>query len=149
MYNGLAGLNSLVGISLKNVDTSNVNTMSYMFNSDYSLEELDISDFDTHNVQDMSYMFSSMNALTTITVGDNFVTDQVLSSGSMFSNSSNIVGGKGTTWNSSYLDKKYAHYDYGVEDPGYFNAKDLVKVTVTFDPNGGSVAPSTKQANVG
>ena len=42
----------------------------------------------------------------------------------MFKNCTNLVGGKGTTWNESNpMDKTYAHIDGGPSNPGYFTAK--------------------------
>ncbi|UKI57687.1 MAG: hypothetical protein L6V81_10345 [Clostridium sp.] len=38
----------------------------------------------------------------------------------MFNNSINLVGGAGTKYNSSYIDKTYARIDGGTSNPGYF-----------------------------
>ncbi len=37
----------------------------------------------------------------------------------MFLSCNNLVGGKGTTWNSSHIDKTYARVDGGTNSPGY------------------------------
>ena len=47
----------------------------------------------------------------------------VTSSSNMFYNTTNLVGGAGTTYNSSYVDKTYAKIDGGTSSPGYFTAK--------------------------
>ena len=41
----------------------------------------------------------------------------------VFTGSSNLVGGAGTTYNSSYIDKTYARIDGGTSSPGYFTLK--------------------------
>lgn len=69
----------------KNIDTSNVTNMSYMFNQCTGLTSLDISGFDTSNVTDMSHMFASCRApaLTNLDVS-NFDTSNVTNMNSMF-----------------------------------------------------------------
>ena len=41
----------------------------------------------------------------------------------VFTGSSNLVGGAGTTYNSSYIAKTYARIDGGTSNPGYFTLK--------------------------
>ena len=41
----------------------------------------------------------------------------------MFLNSSKLVGGSGTKYNSSHIDADYAHIDGGKDNPGYFTLK--------------------------
>ena len=109
-------------IDLSSFDTSKVTNMSVMFKESYA-EVLDLSNFDTSNVTDMGYMFYNCNALTTIYVGNKFTTDKVTSSSSMFYLDSKLVGGAGTVYNSSYVDKTYARVDGGTSSPGYFTLK--------------------------
>ena len=108
-------------LNLSSFDTRNVTNMSYMFGYTKTTT-LDLSSFDTSNVTDMSYMFSNTN-LKTIYASDNFNTNAVTSSDDMFYNTTNLVGGAGTTYNSSYVDKTYARIDGGTSSPGYFTAK--------------------------
>ena len=61
----------------------------------------------------------------------------------MFSGDINLVGGFGTTYDSNYIDKTYAHYDYSDVNPGYFNKGDIETYTITLNPNGGSVNPTS------
>ena len=84
---------------------------------------LDLSSFDTSNVTDMSWMFSDCSNLKTIYASDKFNTNSVTSSSYMFTGSSNLVGGAGTTYNSSFVDKTYARIDGGTSNPGYFTLK--------------------------
>ena len=41
----------------------------------------------------------------------------------MFLSSTNLVGGSGTKYNSSHIDKTYARIDGGTSNPGYFTEK--------------------------
>ena len=94
-------------------------------------------------------MFLGCSSLTTISVSDDFVVDGVSSSGGMFYDDTNLVGGRGTTYDSDHTDKEYAHYDGGNSDPGYFNRAVVVNYTVTFDPQEGEVNPTTKSVEGG
>jgi surface protein len=88
------------------------------------MTSLDLSSFDTHHVTNMCYMFSSCSALKTIYVGNGWSTAGVTDSDEMFYYCLSLVGGKGTTYNSSNpKDKTYAHIDGGPSNPGYFSAK--------------------------
>ena len=106
-------------LDVSNFDTSNVTNMISMFS--YSkATTLDVSNFDTSKVTNMSYMFYDFTNLKTIYVSNKFNTDKVTDSTNMFSGCTNLVGGKGTKYNSSYVDKTYARIDGGTSNPGYF-----------------------------
>ena len=109
-------------IGLNRFNTSKVTNMGYMFRGS-KLETLDLSTFDTSNVTNMDSMLSSLNNLLTIYASDKFVTDNVINSGSMFYASTKLVGGAGTKYNASHLDKTYARIDGGTDSPGYFTLK--------------------------
>ena len=68
-------------------------------------------------------MFRSSPNLTTIYVNNKFLTDKVTSSSSMFSGDTKLVGGAGTVYDSTKVDKTYARIDGGTSSPGYFTAK--------------------------
>ena len=106
-------------IVLSSFNTSNVTNMRLMF-SNCQVDNLDLSSFDTSNVTDMRHMFYSITNLKTIYVSDKFNTGNVTNSSGMFTGSTNLVGGKGTKYNSSYVDKTYARIDSGTSNPGYF-----------------------------
>ena len=106
-------------IVLSSFNTSNVTNMRLMF-SNCQFDNLDLSSFDTSNVTDMRHMFYSITNLKTIYVSDKFNTGNVTNSSGMFTGSTNLVGGKGTKYNSSYVDKTYARIDGGTSNPGYF-----------------------------
>ena len=106
-------------LDVSNFNTSNVTNMSYMF-SGSKATTLDLNNFDTSKVTNMSYMFSSSTNLKTIYVSNKFNTDKVTSSTYMFYGCTKLIGGAGTKYNSSYVDKTYAHIDGGTSNPGYF-----------------------------
>ena len=109
-------------LDLSHFDTSNVTNMQGMFWKSQATT-LDVSHFDTSNVTNMEVMFAYMPNLKTIYASSKFVTTSVTSSTSMFEKSTNLVGGAGTKYNKSYLDKKYARIDGGTSNPGYFTEK--------------------------
>ena len=119
MFNG-SFVTNIKGIN--NFDTSKVNNMSCMFCSNRFIETIDISSFDTSSVTNTSSMFNSCINLKTIYASDKFSTDKITTSTNMFSESTKLVGGNGTKYNSSYLDKTYARMDTA-STPGYFTAK--------------------------
>jgi len=117
MFDGCSGLTSL---DLSSFDTSNVTHVGHMFNGCSKLTSLDLSSFDTNNVIDTQYMFNDCSELTTIYVSHSWdITKILFNTTNMFSNCSNLVGGNGTTYNSSYTDKTYARIDT-TDTPGYF-----------------------------
>ena len=109
-------------LDLSHFDTSNVTNMQGMFWKSQT-KTLDVSHFDTSNVTNMEVMFAYMTNLKTIYASSKFVTTSVTSSTSMFEKSTNLVGGAGTKYNKSYLDKTYARIDGGTSNPGYFTEK--------------------------
>ena len=106
-------------IDVSKFNTSKVTNMYAMFYKS-QIATLDVSSFDTSNVTDMSFMFNNSIKLKTIYASNKFKTDLVTSSSNMFYNSTLLVGGLGTTYNSSYVDKTYARIDGGTSSPGYF-----------------------------
>ena len=120
-------LDYLTSLDLRNYNTSNVISMIGMFESSFSLLSLDISNFDTSNVENMSYMFHDCNKLTTIYVGNGWNTSNITieeNSNNMFKGSKELIGGSGTTYDSSHIDKEYARVDDSQNGkPGYFTLK--------------------------
>ena len=117
-----AGCTSLANLDVSNFDTSNVENMQNMFGG-IPVTSLDISSFDTRRVENMSYMFNGMRNLKTIYVSNKWNTISASSSSYMFDGCTNIEGSQGTTYNSSYINKTYAHVDGGTSNPGYFTLK--------------------------
>ena len=113
----------LTSLDLSHFNTSNVISMTQMFEYCRGLTSLDLSSFNTSQVIRMNLMFNDCNHLQTIYVGDGWSTAAVTSSSYMFKNCTNLVGGQGTTYDASHVDKTYAHLDYGTSNPGYFTAQ--------------------------
>ena len=108
-------------LNLSNFDTSKVTNMYEMFY--YSkATTLDVSNFDTSKVTNMMNMFQGSSNLKTIYGSSKFVTTAVTNSTDMFKGATSLVGGAGTKYNSSYVDKTYARIDGGTSNPGYFTS---------------------------
>ena len=144
MNQAFVSLSQIQNISLEGSYVSDATDMYNLFAGCTSLTTLDLSSWNTSKVTNMSSMFAGCSNLTTITVGDGFVVGQVYSHNNMFGGTTSIVGGRGTTYDNNHIDKTYARYDKGVRGPGYFNKADEDTVTITFNPNGGTVSPTTK-----
>ena len=71
--------------NLKNLNTANVTNMKNLFYYCEALQSLDISSFDTRKVENMCNMFCHCKAMTTLTLGDNFNTENVTTMEDMFS----------------------------------------------------------------
>ncbi len=115
---------SLTSLDLSGWNTSNFSIMESMFNYCTSLTSLDLSGWNTSNVTSMYGMFYYCKKLETIIVGNDWNTDKVdlKDSSSMFGGCTALVGGQGTTFDSTKTDKTYARIDGGPKSatPGYF-----------------------------
>ncbi len=89
--NWFAGCSNLATInSLQNLDTSNVNNMTYMFYRCSGLTSLDLSPLDTSNVTDMSYIFNGCSGLTSLDLSS-FTTSNVTNMSYMFGGCSGLT----------------------------------------------------------
>ena len=120
MFISCIGLTSL---DVSNFNTENVTDMNNMFGNCRGLTSLDLSNFTTETVNNMRYMFYYCNNLTTIYVGNGWSTAAVTNSDKMFYRCTKLVGGNGTTYDSSHINADYAHIDGGPSNPGYFTGK--------------------------
>ena len=133
-------------LDVSNFDTSNVTYMDYMFFASSKVTTLDLSSFDTSKVKNMSNMFASSSNLKAIYVSDRFNTDAVNNSASMFKDCTFLVGGSGTVYDSSKIDKTYARIDGGTSNPGYFT--DVSQKPSTFDTDDwATIVKSVKEGN--
>ena len=114
---------SLEELDLSRFNTSQVTTMVSMFESCENLKTLDLSGFNTSNVEDMVWMFVGCESLKTIYVGTGWNTNKVEESKEMFWGCTSLVGGKGTEFDSEFVDVARAKIDGGKANPGYFTAK--------------------------
>ena len=136
-FEGMSNLTSDKILNMKYLNTSEVTDMSNMFFDCSKLETLNLMNFDTQKVKSSSYMFKGCSQLTTI-YATNWNLGEV--SGSMFKDCINLVGGNGTTYNSSHTGGAYARIDMP-DAPGYFTVKpyviwDATAKTLTFYNDG-------------
>ena len=108
-------------IAHENFSTENVEYMQNMFTNITGTSVLDLTKFNTAKVTNMTNMFKGSSALTTILVGYDWTTEAVTSGGGMFTDCTNLVGGAGTTFNTSHVTADYAHIDGGTPRPGYLS----------------------------
>ena len=130
MYGMFTSCLAIANLDLSSFNTLKVTDMDCMFESCSSLTSLDLSSFNTSNVTNMSSMFNGCTNLTTIFVDDSWSTASVTSSGNMFAGCTNLVGGMGTVYESSHVDKEYARVDNAPSSPGYFTDPNNI-----IDPN--------------
>ena len=114
---------ALQSLNLSSFNTSKVTAMEKMFIGTNTIQTLDLSTFNTSRVNNFKNMFDDMTGLQTIYVSDSFVTTGTTSTPQLFSGDINLVGGAGTTYNSSHTKLDYAHIDGGESNPGYFTRK--------------------------
>ncbi len=111
---------------MENLVTDEVTSMKDMFDDCAKLASIDVSGFNIAKVTNMSGMFRDCSLLTTILCSENWSRSNVLtSSDEMFNGCVSLVGGSGTKYDASHIDKAYAHLDEGNSNPGYFTLKDL------------------------
>ena len=116
---GMFGNTKATFLNVSYFNTSKVTDMSQMFYQS-QVKTLDLASFDTSSVIDMSSMFQSATSINKIYVTNKFVTSNVTSSGNMFISATSLVGGAGTVYDNTKVDKTYAKIDGGTSNPGYF-----------------------------
>ena len=121
-FSGMQNLQSITGMN-EYLNTSEVTKMGNMFMDCGNLTILDLSGFNTSKVTSMNWMFGRCNNLLTIYVGNGWSTASVAYSNYMFNSCTSLVGGQGTTYDSSHTNATYAHIDGGPSNPGYFTEK--------------------------
>ena len=131
-------------LDVSNFNTSKVTNMSSMFYNSKATT-LDVSNFDTSKVTNMMNMFQGSSNLKTIYGSSKFVTTAVTSSTSMFSGCTKLIGGAGTKYNSSHVDKTYARIDSGTSNPGYFT--DVADKPSTFPTDSWATIVASVKAN--
>ena len=121
VMDGMFANSKITTLDLSNFDTSNVTSTQTMFDSSNAVE-LDLSSFDTSKVTNMQFMFGNSSNLRKIYVSDKFIlndTDGRLGA-NMFKACKSIIGGNGTSYDSTHTNGEYARIDGGTSSPGYF-----------------------------
>ena len=110
LFDGASALQEIIGMN--QWDTSSGKDFRQVFTGT-KLVVLDLSSFDMSSASYVENMINSNSELTTIYVGDNWNLDpaKLSNSAAMFSGNGKLVGGNGTTYNSSILDATYARVD--------------------------------------
>ena len=135
------GCSAVTDLSITStLNTENAENMEGMFMGCGQITELRLEKFNTSNVTSIKAMFAKCTNLKTIYVSDNWSTQKVTDDKMSFANSTNLVGGKGTTFSSA--SGSYARIDQGASDPGYLTP---YSSKITYHLDGGSVSgnPST------
>ena len=114
---------SLTSLDVSNFNTSKVKNLWSVFFNCSSLRLLDLTSFNTSAVTLTTTTFSGCSNLKTVYVGDGWDMSKVTTSPGMFTACTSLVGGQGTTYDASHVDKAYAHIDGGPSNPGYFSEK--------------------------
>lgn len=122
MHSMFNGCSSLEVIDVSNFNTSLVTSMSKMFIDCGSVKILDLSNFDKTSLSNIGSMFNNCSLLTTIYASSSFDLT-TLNNITIFDNCTNLVGGAGTTFNSSNKFSSYGRIDNPPDAPGYFTAK--------------------------
>lgn len=116
------GCNSVKTFNVSSFNTAKVVDMNSMFHNCLAVKILDISNFDMQKVTEATYMFAGGMSLTTIICTSDWSNAlTATASANMFNGCTKLVGGNGTTYNASYMDKTYARPDRGTTAPGYFS----------------------------
>ena len=113
---------SLKELDLSSFNTSKVTTMNGMFQGCSNLEMIDLSSFNVSKVKDMYMMFLGCNKLKTIYCNSDW-NNTTATSDYMFYGCTSLVGGKGTPYSDTFVDKTYARRDGGPSAPGYFTIR--------------------------
>lgn len=133
MFRGCSPLRIL---DVSGFNTDNVTDMNSMFSGCYMLNSLDVSGFNTDKVTDMSNMFERCPHLTTIYASEKWNMSNVSNTNGMFSGSTCLVGGAGTTYNGNHTDGEYGRIDVGPDNPGYLTYKAPKYYTITYIVDG-------------
>ncbi len=109
-----------------NFDTSKVTDMSQMFRNIVGVTRIDLGNkFSVENADNVERMFMQdhyLNTLTTILSDRDLIFKSGVQNNNVFYKATNLVGGRGTTYNSNENPTngyKYAVIDCGTKRPGY------------------------------
>lgn len=123
MYAMFLNCTNLRSLNISSFNTSNVYDMSDMFYGCQNLTSVDLSSFELTNSNNVRSMFEKCTQLKTIYVSSKWAMKDDCYGDSMFKNCTSLVGGAGTTFDSSHTGLEYAHIDGGTSNPGYLTEK--------------------------
>ena len=130
MFNNCKAL-SFVNVS--NFNTTNITNMQGIFQGT-NLTTIDISNWNVSNVTYCPLLFKDSPSLKTIYVNETWKNIKARNA-NLFTNDTNLVGGKGTKYNAAHTHWQYACIDDPDNNqPGYLtNIADVVIPTITLD----------------
>ena len=141
MNNMFCFCSGLTSLGLSGFNTEGVTDMGSMFRECSSLTSLDLSGFNTAKVTNMTHLFYQCSSLATIYASAEWSTARVDWYNGMFFGCTALVGGSGTTFDSSQTDKTYARIDKGDDEPGYLTG--VFTLTVGEDVSATATATLT------
>lgn len=109
-------------INLHKLNVSNVRSTAGLFQGCAIIETIDITGWDLHSVTDAIITFGDNPRLVTIYANEKVKFPTTCNSENMFRGCTSLVGGNGTTFNSSITNRTYARIDKP-GTPGYFTEK--------------------------
>ena len=115
----------LTNIDLSSFDTSNAINMLGMFVESSPIQKITLgSNFNTSNVRRMTNMFYGLSNMTTIYAEIDFDRNNLIDATNMFNNCRNLVGGAGTSYQTTFSLKDSTYAQIANENQsGYFTKK--------------------------
>ena len=124
MYAAFADCPALTSIDLSHFTAEKLGVANTLFQNDTLLQTVDISGINFTKTVGLAYSFKNCPALTTIYVNSHFDETMVGNDNDVFSGSTSLVGGSGTTYLSSHKSSEYCRIDDPANNkPGYFTVK--------------------------
>ncbi len=121
MFKNMSNLSEIIG--LENINTSETESMAFMFMNCKKLEILDLTSLDIVKVTDMSGLFMGANNLTTIYVRKSTWDVTSKKGDAMFAGCNRLEGGRGTKYSElNVTGISCAHIDQRW-NPGYLSTK--------------------------
>lgn len=117
MFNGSLATTIVIG-------EWNVENASSMFANCPNLQLVNLTAMNFTNLTNTQKMFENDTNLLTIYVDKTFVANSIVTSTNMFNNCTSILGGAGTLYDASRVDRRYAKIDEETA-PGYLTAFEI------------------------
>ncbi len=117
MFNGSLATTIVIG-------KWNIENASYMFANCPNLQLVNLTEMNFTNLTNTQGMFENDTKLLTIYVDKTFVPDSIVTSTNMFNNCTSILGGAGTLYEATRVDRRYAKID-DERAPGYLTAFEI------------------------
>lgn len=123
-----SGCPNLLTVDLSQVGSNKINNTDGLISNSLQVTSVDLTGL-SGNVVNCAGMFAAPSngtdvmALTIVYVDSGLDFSSATNVRDMFRRCNNLVGGKGTTWDSNYITNTYARIDNPPTAPGYFTSK--------------------------